>query len=562
MDKELRILILEDSPADAELEEHELRKAGLVFTSKIVDTKEAFLKALKEFLPDLILSDYDLPSFDGLAALRIAQEKCPDVPFILVTGKVGEEFVIDKLKDGATDYVLKNNLKRLVPAVNRALEEAKLINERKRMQEQLRWSQEELSFTLDATTDGIYKWNFKTNVLFFSPRYYTMLGYEPDEFPASFETWKSLLHPDDIAGALCVAENYLSSKPDRYENEFRMKTKTGGYRWIHARSTVVERDEHGATVRIIGNHDDITERKQAEEALRQSEEKYRDLYDNAPDMYHSLDKDGIIIECNETEAKMLGYKKEEIIGRPVTDFFTEESKRLFEPGFTKLKEKEVLLNIEREFIRKDGTTFPAMLNVFAVYNKDGEFIGTKTISRDITIQKQAEKERRKAFEEQELLLDNIQTLIWYLKDSETQGIVNKACADFFGKKKEDLENKKLHDIMSKEEVEICIAGNKEVFEKKVTIQTEEWAKNAKGEKRLVAITKTPKIDENGDVEYVVCSAEDITEHKQAREKTRQKMDEITRINKLFIGREHRFIELKKEVNALLEQLGQPKKYDL
>ena len=139
MDKELRILILEDVPADTELEEHELRKAGLVFTSKIVDTREAFLKALEEFFPDLILSDYDLPSFDGLAALRIAKEKCPDVPFILVTGtgKLGEEFAIEKLKEGATDYVLKGNLKRLGPSVKRALEEAKMIAERKHLKDMM-----------------------------------------------------------------------------------------------------------------------------------------------------------------------------------------------------------------------------------------------------------------------------------------------------------------------------------------------------------------------------------------------------------------------------------------
>jgi signal transduction histidine kinase/CheY-like chemotaxis protein len=135
MDKELRILILEDVPADVELQEHELRKSGLVFTSKVVDTRETFLKALDEFFPDLILSGYNLSSFDGLAALRVAKEKCPDVPFIVVTGKLGEEFAIEKIKEGATDYVLKNNLKRLVPVINRALEEAKQITEHKRLQD-------------------------------------------------------------------------------------------------------------------------------------------------------------------------------------------------------------------------------------------------------------------------------------------------------------------------------------------------------------------------------------------------------------------------------------------
>ena len=131
MDKELRILILEDSPADVEIQERELRKAGLVFTSKVVDTREAFLKELDEFSPDIILSDYAMPSFSGSAALRIVKEKCPDVPFILVSGNVGEEFAIENLREGVTDYVLKRNLMRLGPSVRRALEEAKMIAERK-----------------------------------------------------------------------------------------------------------------------------------------------------------------------------------------------------------------------------------------------------------------------------------------------------------------------------------------------------------------------------------------------------------------------------------------------
>jgi diguanylate cyclase (GGDEF)-like protein len=137
MDKQLRILMLEDVAADAELAEHELRKANIQFSSKRVETKEAFLKELKDFAPDLILSDYTLPSFDGISALKIAREKCPDVPFIFVSGTLGEDTAIETLKMGATDYVLKEGLSRLVPAVHRALREAEERVERKQAEEQL-----------------------------------------------------------------------------------------------------------------------------------------------------------------------------------------------------------------------------------------------------------------------------------------------------------------------------------------------------------------------------------------------------------------------------------------
>jgi HD-GYP domain-containing protein (c-di-GMP phosphodiesterase class II)/CheY-like chemotaxis protein len=134
----LRILILEDSAADIELTERELRKGGVAFSSKRVETREAFLKELVDFVPDLILADYQLPSFDGLAALAIVQEQCPQVPFIFVTGVMGEEVAIETLKSGATDYVLKSRLSKLAPAVHRALQEVKERRKRSQAKEALR----------------------------------------------------------------------------------------------------------------------------------------------------------------------------------------------------------------------------------------------------------------------------------------------------------------------------------------------------------------------------------------------------------------------------------------
>lgn len=139
------------------------------------------------------------------------------------------------------------------------------ITDRKIAQDRLSQSQEELRRTLEATTDGIWEWNFKTGKLSFSPRYYTMLGYEPDAFPADYNNWLNLIHPDDRKRAVAVAEKYLGTKPDAYENEFRLRTKTGEYRWIRACARVVERDADGEAVYVIGNHEDITDRKLAQE---------------------------------------------------------------------------------------------------------------------------------------------------------------------------------------------------------------------------------------------------------------------------------------------------------
>ena len=115
--------MVEDDAADAELIKHALRKDGLAFTIERVETGEDYSRALRTNPPDVILSDYALPAFDGHAALSIAQKECPDVPFIFVTGTMGEEVAIETLKNGATDYVLKVRLTRLASAVERALRE-------------------------------------------------------------------------------------------------------------------------------------------------------------------------------------------------------------------------------------------------------------------------------------------------------------------------------------------------------------------------------------------------------------------------------------------------------
>ncbi len=142
--RELRILLLEDNPPHAELVEHFLRESGLKFKVTRVETRDAYLDQLEHHPPDMILSDYALPAFDGYAALAIAKEKAPHIPFIFVTGTMGEEVAIETLKSGATDYVLKTRLARLAPAVQRALRESAERRERQRAEDKLRRSLEQL----------------------------------------------------------------------------------------------------------------------------------------------------------------------------------------------------------------------------------------------------------------------------------------------------------------------------------------------------------------------------------------------------------------------------------
>jgi signal transduction histidine kinase len=154
MSQKLKLLILEDNPADVEFIHRELRKAGMEFSSYITDTREQFLEGLEQFIPDVILSDHSLPQFNSIEALRLTKEHDPNVPFLLVTGAVSEEFAVQVIKDGADDYILKNHLMRLPSAISNALKKRAAEKERVRMLEQLLFTNNELNtFLYKATHD-------------------------------------------------------------------------------------------------------------------------------------------------------------------------------------------------------------------------------------------------------------------------------------------------------------------------------------------------------------------------------------------------------------------------
>src|SRR6267143_3632807 len=137
----IRVLLAEDVTADAELELRELKRAGLRVTPRIVDHPDDFSAALREFTPDVILSDFSMPGFDGMEALTLARKISPDTPFIFVSGTLGEEYAIRALKSGATDYVLKSNLVRLPAVVTRALTEAYERHARQVLEHEMRDSE-------------------------------------------------------------------------------------------------------------------------------------------------------------------------------------------------------------------------------------------------------------------------------------------------------------------------------------------------------------------------------------------------------------------------------------
>ncbi|HSO25823.1 MAG TPA: response regulator, partial [Methanobacteriaceae archaeon] len=188
------ILILEDVPFDVELMEREIKKSGINFVSHTVEIEEDFLREIKEFKPDLILADHSLPHFDGLSAMEIAKKECPDVPFIFVSGTIGEEFAVDALKNGAKDYVLKSNLSKVVPAIKRALEEVKEQQKRKKAEEALIKSHWQLREAQKIGHIGSWEWNIHLDVMDCSDEFYRISGIDKETFNPNYNSFMGRVH--------------------------------------------------------------------------------------------------------------------------------------------------------------------------------------------------------------------------------------------------------------------------------------------------------------------------------------------------------------------------------
>ncbi len=181
MTKELRILLLEDNMADAEMLEEELRRTKIPFSLKRVFLKESFIKSFEDFSPDIILADYTLPSFDGMTALSIVKEMCPEVPFIFVSGTIEEGVAIEALKNGAVDYVYKNRISKLAPAVRRALSEIKERRERERAINALIESEERFRTVTESAGDAIICLKAPDTIYFWNKRAEDIFGYQINE---------------------------------------------------------------------------------------------------------------------------------------------------------------------------------------------------------------------------------------------------------------------------------------------------------------------------------------------------------------------------------------------
>jgi formate hydrogenlyase transcriptional activator len=263
----IRILYLEDDPKDADLVQATLEAEGVACEVTRVERESDFLASLKRGGFDLILADYTLPSFDGVSALKITKQFSPEVPFIFVTGTLGEEVAIEALKLGATDYVFKTRLSRIPPAVQRALREAQEKTELKRAEEALRESEQSFRLIFDSIPGLIAVQTAAGELELVNRQLLEYFGKTLQEL----KTWSTndTVHPGDLPSVIAAWKRSVETG-DPYDHEHRIRRADGVYRWFQVRGLPL-RDAEGRILRWYELFADVHDRKKAEEALRQNE---------------------------------------------------------------------------------------------------------------------------------------------------------------------------------------------------------------------------------------------------------------------------------------------------
>jgi PAS domain S-box-containing protein len=379
MSEPIRILIVEDMLTDAELAEREIGKVLQPCAFRRVDTREDYLAALESFQPDLIVSDYKMPRFDGLTALTLALERAPLTPLIMLTGSLNEDTAVECMRAGATDYVIKEHIKRLGSAVLRALDDKQVRRERRQAADALRESEARFRSLYENATIGLYRTTPGGRILMANPTAVRMLGY------ATF---------DELVQRNLEQDGYEPTYP---RSEFRQRLEREGVitgfesAWIKKDGSTIFvresaraiRDEHGQVLYYDGTFEDITEHKHLEQALRLTQF----CVDQASIAIFRTGPDARIQSANDQACRLLGYTAAELLNLYIYDI---------DPDFPLdkwLRHRQALRTrgsqtFETTHRRKDGALIPVEVTSNYLEYQGEEF--SFSFVRDISERKQAE----------------------------------------------------------------------------------------------------------------------------------------------------------------------------
>jgi len=388
MGKPLRVLIVEDSEDDALLLVFELRRGDYAPVSRRVETAEAMRRALEEEEWDLVISDYVLPGFTGLEALQVLRESGRDIPFIIVSGKIGEDTAVGAMKEGASDYLIKGNTSRLIPAIEREMQEAQVRRQKREAEAALVRSERRYKRLVAAVTDYIYTVTISEGKVVrtsHGPGCLTVTGYSNEEYQNNPFLWYQMIHEEDRASVTSVTDELRAGR-EVPSLEHRIRHKDGSLRWVI--NTIVPRySEQGELIAYDGLISDISERKRAEESLRVQSA----ALEAAANAIVITDSDGMVLSVNQAFTRMTGYTLEESVGRDLGFLKSERhGPELYQDLRATIMAGKTWHG-EMVNRRKDGELYPEEQTITPVLDEDGCIRHFICIKQDITERKLAEQ---------------------------------------------------------------------------------------------------------------------------------------------------------------------------
>jgi PAS domain S-box-containing protein len=459
--EKLRILHLEDSSSDAELVRRVLKKGNIEFVTRLVDTKVEFLEALDSFVPDIILSDHSLPSFNSHEALAIVVEANISVPFILITANVSEEFAVDVIQKGADDYILKDRLQRLPIAIHNALEKYRFKKERQVFIDDVIKNEKRFRALIENSSDGMAVLSQQGKPQYISPSIKNLLGYSYTE--GLLLNVLDLIHPQDTVLLKTLLQNAVENPGVSIKGEpTRMIHKNGNWLWIeHVLTNMLHDTSIGG---IVANFRDITESILSEHLIKESEEKYRSFYENSMDGILLTVTDGDILAANPAACAIFQMTEEEICSVGRLGLVDNDDPRLA----AGLKERKLTGKTSTQItcIRKDGSRFPGELTS-AVFKDGTGNPRTSIIIRDISARKEAEVEALRAYEEKNVILESIGDAFFAMDESWIVTYWNKESEKLLEYSRKHVIGKKLWQVFEEADNTLFFSFYRNALEKNI-----------------------------------------------------------------------------------------------